>query len=54
MNSTYIVGGKSAEWKKIKNYKDSIAVIGGATYRSGIVNSVLLGLYDKQDQFWYI
>lgn len=54
LNSRYIINGKNSNWKKIKNYKDLIAVIGGVTYRSGVVNSMLLGLYDKQSQFWYI
>ncbi|MFT8321571.1 MAG: RNA ligase family protein [Bacillus sp. (in: firmicutes)] len=54
LHSKYIINGKNSDWKKIKNYKDVIAVIGGVTYRSGIVNSMLLGLYDQQKQFWYI
>jgi bifunctional non-homologous end joining protein LigD len=54
LNSRYTINGKNDDWKKIKNYKDVIAVVGGVTYRSGIVNSMLLGLYDHQQQFWYI
>jgi bifunctional non-homologous end joining protein LigD len=54
LTSRYIINGKTSDWKKIKNYKDIIAVIGGVTYRSGIVNSVLVGLYDDKGQFWYI
>ncbi|WP_050614151.1 ATP-dependent DNA ligase [Bacillus testis] len=47
LSSTYILDGKNDNWRKIKNYKDIIAVVGGVTYRSGIVNSLLLGLYDQ-------
>ncbi|WP_088043124.1 DNA ligase [Bacillus sp. EAC] len=54
LNSRYSINGKNADWQKIKNYKDIIAVIGGVTYRSGIVNSILIGLYDQEDQFWFI
>ncbi|MET3196501.1 non-homologous end-joining DNA ligase [Bacillus sp. OAE603] len=54
LNSRYIIDGKNNDWQKIKNYKDIIAVIGGVTYRSGIVNSILVGLYDDDDRFWYI
>ncbi|MEH6943127.1 ATP-dependent DNA ligase [Bacillus sp. JJ722] len=54
LNSRYIINGKNSEWRKVKNYKDLIAVIGGVTYRSGVVNSLLIGLYDEQNQFWYI
>jgi len=54
LNSRYIIDGKNSHWQKIKNYKDIIAVIGGVTYRSGIVNSILVGLYDDEDRFWYI
>ncbi|CQR46425.1 Putative DNA ligase-like protein/MT0965 [Paraliobacillus sp. PM-2] len=54
LNSRYIIKGKNSDWRKIKNYKDLIAVIGGVTYRGGIVNSMLLGLYDNNNQFLYI
>ncbi|HHY21890.1 MAG TPA: DNA ligase [Bacilli bacterium] len=54
LTSRYIINGKNSDWRKIKNYQDVIAVIGGVTYRAGVVNSMLLGLYDDQNQFWYI
>lgn len=54
LNSRYIIDGKNDGWQKIKNYKDLIAVIGGVTYRAGIVNSILVGLYDDKNQFWFI
>ncbi len=54
LNSRYTINGKNDEWKKIKNYKDVIAVVGGVTYRAGIVNSMLIGLYDNHQQFFYI
>jgi bifunctional non-homologous end joining protein LigD len=54
VSRTYIIDGKDDRWRKIKNYGDIIAVIGGFTLSGGIVNSVLLGLYDLKGKFWYI
>ncbi|EST12032.1 RNA ligase family protein [Sporolactobacillus laevolacticus] len=54
MDSTYVLSGKDSRWRKIKNYKDLIAVIGGVTYRQGIVNSILLGLYNEENELVYI
>ncbi|MGP7815914.1 ATP-dependent DNA ligase [Niallia sp. 01092] len=54
LDSQYLINGKDSRWKKVKNYKDLIAVVGGVTLRSGIVNSLLLGLYDKKGAFLYI
>lgn len=54
LNSTYLISGKDERWQKKKNYQDLIAVVGGVTYRDGIVNAVLLGLYDSSGRFWYI
>jgi bifunctional non-homologous end joining protein LigD len=54
VKSTYTIDGKDDRWRKVKNYQDVIAVIGGVTYRAGTVNSLLLGLFDKKGQFWYI
>ncbi|MDA8229049.1 MAG: DNA ligase [Desulfitobacterium hafniense] len=54
LRSAYQINGKDGRWQKIKNYRDLIAVIGGYTLRANIVNSVLLGLYDKAGKFWYI
>ena len=51
LNSTYNINGKNDIWRKVKNYQDLIAVIAGVTYRAGIVNSVLLGLYDGEGNF---
>ncbi len=52
--STYRLGGEDARWQKYKNYRDLIAAIGGFTLQSGVVNSVLMGLYDHAGSFWYI
>lgn len=52
--SRYAVGGKNADWRKIKNYKDLIAAVGGITYRSEKVNSLLLGLFDDTGRLWYV
>ncbi|WP_416825304.1 RNA ligase family protein [Ectobacillus polymachus] len=54
VNSPYVINGKNDNWRKIKNYKDIIAVIGGVIYRSGIVNSVLVGMYDEKSDLVYI
>lgn len=54
MTSKYAEGGKDKRWQKKKLYKDVIAAVGGVTYRDGIVNAVLLGLYDDAGRFVYI
>lgn len=54
LNSKYLINGKHNAWQKVKNYKDTIAVIGGVTYRFGIVNSILVGLYDEENQLVFI
>ncbi|MFF3023166.1 non-homologous end-joining DNA ligase [Gottfriedia sp. NPDC057948] len=54
LKSKYLVNGKHNAWQKVKNYKDVIAVIGGVTYRSGIVNSILVGLYNENNQLVFI
>lgn len=53
-NSKYELGGKNNSWLKIKNFQDIIAVIGGVTFRDGVVNAVLLGLYDQAGNLHYI
>lgn len=54
LTSTYVVNGKDKRWLKKKLIQDLIAVVGGVTYRGGIVNALLLGLYDHQGRLWYI
>jgi bifunctional non-homologous end joining protein LigD len=54
LRSTYSLGAKDDRWKKVKNYGDVIAVIGGFTLRGGLVNAVLLGQYDLEGKLWYI
>ncbi|QYR21486.1 DNA ligase [Paenibacillus sp. sptzw28] len=54
LRSTYVEGGKDARWRKVKNYGDVTAVIGGFTLNGGIVNAVLLGQYDNEGRLWYI
>lgn len=53
-DSLYLMGEKKDFWLKKKNYRDLIAAIGGFTQNGGIVNSVLVGLYDEAGKFWYI
>ncbi|SFB50647.1 bifunctional non-homologous end joining protein LigD [Cohnella sp. OV330] len=54
LRSAYAIGGKDARWRKVKNYGDIVAVIGGFTLNDGIVNAVLLGQYDQTGKLWYI
>ncbi len=52
--SPYYIAQERDVWLKVKNYRDLIAVIGGFTLRGEIINSILLGLYDKEGKLWYI
>lgn len=54
LDSTYAIGGKDKRWLKKKIFRDLYAVIGGVTFRDGIVNALLLGLYDEQGRLYYI
>lgn len=54
LNSGYYINAKNDRWQKKKFYRDLVAVVGGVTLRDGIVNSVLLGLYDKKGQLFYV
>ncbi|GGH12739.1 DNA ligase [Paenibacillus segetis] len=54
LDSTYAIGGKDSRWQKLKIGYDLYAAIGGVTYRDGIVNALLLGLYDLEGNFIYI
>lgn len=54
LDSTYAIGGKDGRWQKLKLGYDLYAVIGGVTYRDGVMNALLLGLYDENGQFIYI
>ncbi|MFC4768977.1 DNA ligase [Effusibacillus consociatus] len=54
LSSTYLINGKDERWRKKKNYRDLLAVVGGVTLRDSIVNSLLLGLFDQDGRLWYI
>lgn len=54
IHSTYAPGGKDKRWQKRKIISDITAVAGGVTFRDGIVNALLLGLYDPQGKLHYI
>jgi bifunctional non-homologous end joining protein LigD len=54
VRSAYALGGKDDRWKKVKNYGDVMAVVGGFTLNGGFVNAVLLGQYDNEGKLWYI
>lgn len=53
-DAPYVIGGKKDTWIKVKNTLDLIAVIGGFTLNGGVVNAVLLGLYDEAGGLHYI
>ncbi|PQP82901.1 DNA ligase [Paenibacillus sp. PCH8] len=46
LSSNYGIQGKDQRWQKVKIMHDVYAMIGGVTYRSGIVNAVAVGVYD--------
>ncbi len=52
--STYAPGGKDKRWQKRKIISDITAVAGGVTFRDGMVNALLLGLYDDAGKLHYI
>lgn len=54
LNKSYVINGKDDRWQKVKNFKDIIAVVGGASLKHGMVNSLLLGLYDNNGNLQYI
>lgn len=55
LDSRYLIGGKDKRWRKKKIVRDLIAVVGGVTLGDGgIVNSLLLGLYDEKGDLWYV
>ncbi|RED65096.1 ATP-dependent DNA ligase [Cohnella lupini] len=47
LDSSYLINGKDRRWQKRKLFHDLFAVIGGFTYRDGIINSLLLGIYSN-------
>lgn len=53
LSSTYGINGKDQRWQKVKIFHDLYAMIGGVTYRSGIVNAIAVGVYDGPN-FVYI
>ncbi|MBW4081409.1 DNA ligase [Paenibacillus sp. S150] len=54
IGGTYAPGGKDSRWQKRKIILDINAVAGGVTYREGIVNALLLGLFDGGGRLHYI
>ncbi|MNO43984.1 putative DNA ligase-like protein [compost metagenome] len=54
INGTYAPGGKDSRWQKRKIIFDVTAVAGGVTYRDGLVNALLFGLFDNNGQLHYI
>jgi len=53
-DSPYLPGEKRDFWRKVKHYRDLIAVVGGFTLNNGIANALLLGLYDEDGRLLYI
>lgn len=54
LDSRYLIGGKDGRWMKHKIARDLAAGVGGVTLQGGIVNALLLGLYDEAGRFCYI
>lgn len=54
LTSTYAPGGKDKRWQKRKIISDVTAVAGGVTFRDGVVNAMLFGLYDDAGKLHYI
>ncbi|XID92853.1 DNA ligase [Paenibacillaceae bacterium WGS1546] len=54
LDSAYALGGKDGRWRKLKITRDLVAAVGGATFSGGVVNSLLLGLYDEENRLHYI
>ncbi|MET3292185.1 UNVERIFIED_CONTAM: bifunctional non-homologous end joining protein LigD [Brevibacillus sp. OAP136] len=54
LNSTYVINGKDRRWQKKKIFLDHYAAIGGFTRRNGMMNALLLGLFDAKGDFRYI
>lgn len=54
LSSTYPIGGKDSRWQKIKLYRHLYAAVGGITYQDGRPNALLLGLYNEEQQLFYI
>ncbi|MDQ0188590.1 bifunctional non-homologous end joining protein LigD [Alicyclobacillus cycloheptanicus] len=55
VDSTYRIGEKVDTWRKIKRYRDLVAVIGGYTLGdNGVINALLLGMYDEAGALHYI
>lgn len=54
LDSTYAIGGRDKRWQKLKIARDLLAVVGGVTFRGGVVNALLLGLYNRDGQLIYI
>jgi bifunctional non-homologous end joining protein LigD len=54
VDSPYLIGEKTDLWKKIKVWKDIVAVIGGWVSKMGEIRSLLLGLYNDNDELYYI
>lgn len=54
LRSPYQIGGKDARWQKLKNYRNTTAVVAGITFRDEQPNALVLGLYDENRQFRHI
>lgn len=53
-HSVYVCGARDSHWRKIKNYKDVVAVVCGYTVIGDVPNAIMLGLPDKNDNLCYV
>lgn len=52
--SPHLLGQKKDMWLKMKNYLDVVGVVGGFTLRQGLINALLLGMYDEEGDLYYV
>lgn len=54
LHKPYALNGKDGRWRKVKFYKDLIAVVGGYLLKGSELQSLALGLYDSSGKLHYI
>ena len=53
LDSPYVFGQKIDYWQKIKVWRELNAVIGGYSTKTGEIRSLLIGLFDENDNLLY-
>jgi bifunctional non-homologous end joining protein LigD len=52
--SEYRPGEKLDHWIKLKHYRDMNCVVGGYTTKQGILNSLMIGAYDEENDLMFL